>query len=492
MTGDPVADHKQITTKIRTITDDLSEAAASLLGNQLVTLFILKLLQLGYDAIEGGQQSATKAPPSLELPVIALNVAISLGAQQLYAGLNKEQAEKALRELGVAVPSGKEREAKKFLAESTLFQAALTERRPSDYQLIVTYVQAFLDRQTDPGWETWHVTPDLHELQDWGRESADFLTRYSRSEAKRSTDTPNDPLQHLSGLLRQATSSSSGSTLDLAAPVQALYARGLGALNQQVDKIAHLVSDTINPSWLCCTLDFLNQTGTGPVKILRSILEIQQLDFQVPTFALPTTTLSMSTRIHQHVMLLLQDLQQTIFSQLRTWFTTSDEQWAGWFQCSGMIDELVEYIVGGMERLEDTLISLLDRYLGYIEEKELQLQTKTNSVGNQKRIRFILTTMDQWLEFGGSEGLCKDSVAEPTQLATVAERVLTKVGSPIQLPQLGTDPFSTVQSPPLELSTGAQMPATLGSEAGSGILDIARQVCGNRSVQQRIPFPRTP
>src|SRR3990167_5481486 len=73
LTGDPVADHQAITKHIRRVTDNLTEEAAALLGNQVVILFVLKLLQLGYDSIEGGQQSATKAPPALEVPVIALN-----------------------------------------------------------------------------------------------------------------------------------------------------------------------------------------------------------------------------------------------------------------------------------------------------------------------------------------------------------------------------------------------------------------------------------
>jgi len=489
MTGDPVADHKQITTQIRKVADNLTDAAAGLLGNQLVTLFVLKLLQLGYDSIEGGQQSATKAPPALEIPVIALNVGISLAAQQLYAGLNKTQAEEALKELGATVPLGNEQEAKDYLAQSTLFQAALTERRPSDYQLIVTYVQAFLDRQTGPGWETWHVAPDLQELQAWGQESADFLTRYTRTEAQRSTDAPADPLQHLTAILQQSTTS--GTSADLGAPIQALYGRGLSALNRQVDDIANLVADTLDASSLCCLLEFLNRTGTRPVQMLRNLLEVRQRKFQVPTAALPTTTLALSTRIHQQVMLLLQDLQQTLFRRLQEWFTASPDQWDEWFQCSGLIDELVEYLVGGMEELEDTMVSLLDRYLGYIEEKEQQLQTKTNAVGNQKRIRFTLTAMDQWLEFGGAEGLCPDSVVEPTQLATVAERVLAQVGSTVQLPQTGTNPYTTVQSPPLTLSTGAQMPATLGPEAGRDLLDLAQQACSRRSVRQDIPFPRS-
>ena len=490
LTGDPIADHQRITSTIRSITDDISEAAASLLGNQLVTLFVLKLLQLGYDSVEGGQQSATKQPSAVELPIIAANVAISLAAQQLYAGLNKKQAEDALRELGEAVVPGNEQAAKKYLAESPLFQAALTERKPVDHQLIVDYVRVFLDRQTDPGWETWQVIPDLQDLQHWGQESADFLTRYGRSEAKQSTKAPADSLKHLTSLLQPSTSTET--TIDLGASVQALYGRGLKALNQQVDDIAHLLADTINSSGLCCFLKFLNQTGTQPVRMLRGLLETRQLNFQVPTISPPTASLALSTNIHQHVMLLLQDLQQTLFRRLKEWFTSSAEQWEDWFQCSGMIDELVEYVVGGIEQLEETMISLLDRFLGYIEEKEQQLQGKTNAVGNQKRLRFVMTTMDQWLEFGGAEGLCPSSETEPTQLATVAERVLEKVGSSIQLPQAGDNPYRAVQSPPLELSTGAQMPATLGSEAGRDLLDLARQACGRRPVQEGIPFPRTP
>ena len=198
---------------------------------------------MGYDSIEGGQQSATKQPSAGELPVIARNVAISIAAQQLYAGLSKKQAEDALRELGATVPAGNEQAAKEFLKNSPLFQAALTERRSSDYHLLVTYVQTFLDKQTDPGWETWQVAPDLHELQSWSQESSEFLTRYSRTEARRTTKAPDNPLQHITKLLQPSTSSES--TVNLDPTIQALYGRGLGAINQQVDGIANLLADTL-------------------------------------------------------------------------------------------------------------------------------------------------------------------------------------------------------------------------------------------------------
>lgn len=500
MTGDFSTDRLRVARMIREHTDDLTAEAAQLIGDQIVTLFILKLLLLGYDAASTGAQTGTKQPSTVELPIIAIQIATSLVAQQLYAGLNAQQAEDALGELTAQlenVPAPNVQAARDFLKSSPLFNTALVQRRSGDYRLIVNYVQAFLDRQTEPGWETWQCVSELQEAASWARETATLLTRYNAPEPTQGVEPPRDPLTHITNAIRgnvEVAGSTPPAPTDLTLD---LYQLGLDRLNQQVDHLGYLLGAGLDIENLCCFLKYLNGLGTRPVRILRSTLDVaqnlinQRYSLNSPQFQ---SSLSISTLIHQQAMLLLQDLKETAYQRLQEWLLTDPEAWSELFRGCALIDELAEYLTFALEGLEAKLISLLDRYLGFLEDREQRLSARLNQIGNQQHVRTQMLVMDQWLEFGGAEGgICPETPSEPTQIAGAAERILGRLGSGIDLSVegLGGNPYTTLQSPPLVLDNKIRIPSPPGASAGSDLLAAAQEACRSGVVTQNlVPFPR--
>lgn len=499
LTGDVVTDRRRTARRLRELVDDISTEAAELLGDQIVTLFVLKLLQLGMDAISDGAQTATKQPSGAEVGVVAFQIAVSALAQQLYAGLNEERAEESLEELrdsNQPFPEPVMQEARSFLQNSTLFQTALLQRRPSDFQLIVSYVEAFLDRQREPGWETWQLAPELRNAMSWARESASMLRRYPSRQSRTATETPDDTFGSVESSVRLDVELGSSNVPQPDPAVLAMYNRGVNALNRGVDRVAYVLSDILDRTGLCCFLKWAGEVGERPVRLLRSVITgapnaLKKLNqTQFPVF---NVELSLSTLVHQRAMLLLQDLQGTAMVKIREWMLVDTDRWGELFAGCKLIDELFEFVLLSLEQLEAALLSLLNRYLGFIEDQEVRLDAKVNLVGNQKRLRFQMLMIDQFLEFGVEGGICPDTPVEPMQIATAAERIINNVGPTVALPvPIGQgNRFQTLQSPPVELSTGITVPGVAGASSGATVLDLAREACQSGIVRQNlVPFPR--
>lgn len=495
--GDPTTDRRRVSRRIRESVDDLTTEAADLLGDQIVTLFVLKLLQYGMDALGDGAQSATKQPSTAELPVVAAQLALSIVAQQVYAGINEQKATDAIQELnpGVPIPQASLTAAKKALAESGLFQSALLQRRPSDFQLIYGYAEAFLERQTDAGWETWQLAPELRGAVTRTRETALLLDRYPDRPDTRASVEPNDPLKFTTQILSADIDITTGTPVTPSPQVMALYERALRGTNLGIDKLGHVLGDTLNRDDLCCFLKWATDIGPKPLGLVRRLLDTAQNavrklnNLRQPSF---NAQLSVSTLIHQRAMLLLQDVMETVLKRVQTWLKTDTDKWGELFASCRLIDELMEYVTLSLEQLEQALVSLLNRYLGYVEDQESRLGAKIDATGNQKRLRLLMTTIDQFQKFGGAEGgICPETPAEPLQLATAVERILQNLGPAIALPVGEGDPFSTLQSPPVRLSTGITMPGPPCATAGRTPLDLAHDLCRNGHVRQNlVPFPR--
>jgi hypothetical protein len=504
MTGDPLTDSKTIKNKILQNVEGITADQAALLGNQILILFVLKLLQKGTDSVDTVEHTAGKQPPGTEVPALLKNLGMSIAAAKIYAGLNEELVKEAIAELADDVlPEPDVNEGRRLLAELPMFQAALKGRRPQDYQTIVTFAEAFLERQTEPGWESWLVAPELQEMMDCARQSGTMLTRYSRP-GRVSNDAPENSLVQLQDLinvdveLSGGGSERTGTRLDkLKGPAdytQDVYQKVLDELNQAVDGMGYLLAQTIDVDDLCCLLKFFDATGPKPVQSIRTFMEVAQnatrklSQLQVPSARL---NLSMSSVIHQQALLMLQDLQETILKKFKEWLQTDQSKWNAMFESCGLLDELVEYLVFALEQLEATLVSLLDRWLGYLEDKTNRLTQKTDVVGNQFKLRFFMSTIDTYLQFGLEGGICPDTPSEPTRIAGAVERILNGLAPTVALPVGEGDPYSTLQSPPVVLSNGITIPSAPGSSAGVTPLEAAEEACKSGIIPQNlVPFPR--
>lgn len=498
LTGDFVTDQKHLTTRIREITEDVGEDLARLLGSQIIILFILKLLQLGMDAVEGGAQSATKEPKGAAIGVVVANLALSIAAQQLYAGMNEEEIEDAIEQLGANVPAGADMQAaKEQLKSMPLFQAGLQALNPTDHRIIVDFVRGFLNRQTETGWETWMVADDLLEKAEWAENSAQALDRYVPKDRELTDINSGEPagvdvtLARLGGDNRI--------TLTPAAPgpceeVMLMYSRALNALNRQVDNLGQMLGYKPDIADLCCFLNWLELQDADNIKSMSRLIDVYQKSLRKADSRLRGGQLSgqltVSTAIHQAILLLLNDIVEQTVDKYKKWFLTEVDSWNEIMQCR-LIDELVEYLVSSLEYLESLFVSFLDRYLGYIEDQEEAFSTRINIVGNWKLIRTIIQLMDQFLEFSRqSIGVCLGD--DPTQMAIAVQQQLDGLGPQIAVPiVLGGNPYQTIQTPPLVLENGITMPSPAGQSAGTTVLETAQEVCRLGLVNQNlVPFPR--
>lgn len=494
LTGDLVTDQKRLSIRIKAETEGVDEETARLLASQIVILVVLKLLQLGVDSIEGGVQSATKQPSGTEVAIIAANLAVSIAAQQIYAGMTEDDIKDALEELGGQMPPvGDMTTAKEALSQMPLFQAGLTALNPTDHRIIVDFVRAFINRQEEPGWETWQLADDLAEQAEWAQDSANALERYVPDNPEEPEASANVELS-LGGILNlEADISINPADTVPSDDVSAVYDRALGAVNVQVDRLGQVLGYRPDISDICCFFNWLETLDASVMKTMRNLVDVFQkslrrIDDQLNVGQF-SGNLSMSTTIHQSIMLLLNDVNDRIVSKFKDWFTRDTDRWSELAQCR-LIDELLEYMVSALEYLENMFVSFLDRYLGYIEDQEQKFGKRLNVVAQQKHIRTIMSLFDQFAEFSRqSGGICLEE--DPTQLAGAVQSVLDNLGPPVAIPTGTGNPFTSIESPPLVLSNGVVIPAPAGQQAGTTVLEAAQEACRLGLVNQNlIPFPR--
>jgi hypothetical protein len=502
LTGDPLTDTRNLTESILSSLEGIARDQAAQIASQVIILFMLKMLQKGTDALDTAEQTSVKAPPATEVPSVVKNIALSIAAAQLYTAMTEADLEQALKELAGtdSVPMEGVEAARSELRESPMFQSALAARRPSDFQTIIRFTEAFLNRQTEPGWETWQLLSALDDHTEWADEANAALQRYVR-EQPLSSQTVNDAVN--TALQVDIRSSSSraynpNNRVDFADSklgneAQRIYGRGLEYLNRTMDKIAQVLSGIDEFVELCCLLRFFELQDRDHLAGIRTTLEMVQntVDALDSLGASNRTSvqLSFSTQIHQAVMLLYQDLQQGFMARIKTWLSTETDKWNELFKCR-LIDELVEYIVRGLEKVDEKLTDLLDRYLGYIEDQEAELAVTIDTVGNQKNLRSLMAIIDMVLNFQGPISEVCPETPDPGTLARSTKRVLDGLGGSISLP-LGGDPFENVASGPVILDTGIVMPPPLGATAGLTIEEAAAEVCRRGLVDMNIvPFPR--
>lgn len=497
LTGDFSTDSRLIQSRVRERVDNITAETAQLLGDQILILFTLHMLMLGQNSSETAKQTAPKLYPGSEQPAHNLQWALSLAALLAQTNITQEQAKQAIEELGGIPPTPDTAGANALLGKSRLFQGALLQKRDADYRLIVNFAHSFLDKQLDPGWDGWQLAPELREIESLCEESADLLSRYDRPGSTTSNEAPANPLEQIAQMT--GLGDTPGTNGAQARPeVVNLYGTGLEMLNKQVDQLGYLLGTDLSTDDLCCYLKWLTELGPEGAQAIKTGLSLAQnlsnVKFQIPELQYDQLP-SLSTLIHQEAMLLLQDLEDTIVEKISEWLRTDiDSKWVELFQQCGLIDITIEYLMQGIEAIEELLISKLEQYLSRLEARQQRHQKKLNKVGNQKNIRSINLVIDQWQEFGGaSGGICPETASEPTQIASAAERVLSGLGPEVVLPTeaLDGDRFSVLSSPPLVLDNGIQIPAPPGASAGSTLQDAAQEVCRSGAVRQNlVPFPR--
>jgi hypothetical protein len=509
LTGDPLTDSQTIRKTLLQRVEGINAEQAALLGNQILILYVLKLLQKGPDAVDTVEHTAGKQPPGTEVPALLKNLGLSIAAAKIYAGLNEQLVKDAFEELaGQVLPKVDIEAGRKALAELPMFQAALTGRRPQDYQTIVTFAEAFLSRQTENGWESWQVAPELQQMMEWARESGRLLGRYD-ARSVTSNEAPDDNpirLQDIGSidLNTTATGGRSGRAIDRLKPPETyitdVYQRVVDELNKAVDGMGYLLAQAISVDDLCCLLKWFDAIGPQPTGMIRTLMEAaQNATRKLSQLEIPSgrVNLSVSRVIHQEAMLLLHDLHEGIFKKMKSWLQVEPQKWSSLFETCPLLDELVEYLVFSLEQLEATLVSLLDRWLGYLEDQTARFTHKTEVVGNEFKLRFFMSTINTYLQFGLDGGICPDTPSEPMRIAGAVERILGGLAPDVALPVGDGDPYSTLQSPPLVLSNGITIPSVPGASAGispsdlSSPLEAAEEVCKSGIVSQNlVPFPR--
>ena len=502
LTGDPLTDAKRIATRLTATVEDLTTNQAQLIGSQILILFVLKLLQLGMDSLSDGAQSATKQPSGAEIPIIAGQMALSIAAQQLYTAMTEGEITEALTELGLHMPSvGDMNAAKEQLKNMPLFQAALLGKKPSDFETIVNFVNAFLSRQLDPGWETWQAQSLLGEAIDWADESATQLG--SRVRPVTSTSQNPEDLDPIGDALLSAIQINAGSAdvvgfsggSSTSDEVRRVYQRQLDSINTYMDNTAQILSEYgIEPGELCSFIRWLQSLEPGVGRGVRTMLQFAQGTFDalddLGANSQFSADLSLSTAFHQVILLLLDDVQNTALTRMQAWFTSAPDNWAELLQ-NRLIDELVEYVVRSLELLKQKLVKKLNKYLLHITKFDQRASSTVDSIGNQRKIRILMLLIDQTLELRDRMDSICPNTSDPGDLANSAERFLTALPAGIVLDEEVGDPYTTIRSTPVRLSTGIVFPPPPGVSAGTTLLEAATEVCSQNLVDPNlVPFPR--
>lgn len=347
----------------------LSAKDVALMLSQIMHLYVLQLMQMGFQAMESEKQTATKIiPPASEVPSATSSMVLSIAFQLAYSANHlaqmfdvlKESAGNALKPSQVNL-DGAFAEAKKLkLPELRALSLALRSKDPEDYELIRDYARAFVLRTRKVGYEPWLLADDVFQMRQNLRRSLKQRSRYLGRGVPLSEDAAR--------LLRYRSSR---------------YSKAL-------DHLGTALTETDPPSGTLCSIQWLGRLDPRPLDLLRATLEFL-LESKATGLGtqLPRPELSFGGPLMEEIAHDLLEMMAKVSKKLLCWFKKDPEIWALLEHCP-QISEMLDASIHGMDLLEAQVFQMLDSHVRGDRSLVYAMELKAWMALEMKKARMML------------------------------------------------------------------------------------------------------
>jgi len=260
---------------------------------------------------------------------------------------------------------------------------------------IMDFVNNFINTTPDPMYIPWNFKPDARRKMVEYEDIGTFLTQYTdlTDGLSDSVDLlPNTPLSL---------------TRDL---WDALNYKG-DSDNNFFNKINDVLGFNYTSDLVCCFASWSHGLDLKTLKALRMVLAIVANGIGADYGKLLNSLLGIIENLFKNLIFsqlikIIDMIFQMITRPIREWLNTNDDKWKRIFLCTP-IDELINtYVLGGLQYLEDWLVSKIIDWFKTMEIDMYFESCKVGLVGKNKKLQLLIEILDSVIETMGRLSFC--------------------------------------------------------------------------------------
>jgi len=427
--------------------DDIDPKELAMIAGQFMLLYVANKISSPHSSTDMAKVAAPKIYPGTEQAPSRIQYIIGLAALLLQIAENKEEVKDLLKETIASDPGLSDLTADDAIALAEeqggddLISRYQNINRPYYWDAIVRYSQDFMTNNTEPGYEGWQSYDILEGDKADVKQSIAEFDHYGRKVEE----------------VEQAAFS-------MSKDIYRSMVYKAHAVNQRVDRLASILSSKLTADLLCCLVLFVGALPTQQLKLLKFSLTSGARGFSVD---LGSAMSGMQNRVHSFMA---ESILEPIMHQVDRFFTkykndalamVDKSQWPDpelydIVMACAPVDQMIEYALDGLLRLQKKLKELIQKVWNRIEVKGYKGNLSLRLLGDSKQCRVILDVLNQILEAIERGNLCAregDNMPNPEEVEDFVNRVSQGLPTPVKLP-VGDDPWETFKLEEFTTSLG--------------------------------------
>lgn len=463
--------------------DDMAPEDLAVIAGQFLLVKLAARISQPYTSQSAADVAAPKLYPGTERGPATAQILIGLAALLLQIADNRDAVVSAIKQnIDDFSLVGQDAESVVKQAEAQDKDPSIENwkigKRPYWWDVIVRYVYDYIANSELPGYEEWLSYEILEDRKSSLRQSESEFDKYGRTVDESVQSAWQMSLDMYRMMLYQATDS-----------------------NDQVNKLATILSSPMVGHLLCCLVMFVGSLPTQQLKLLRYSVALQAngLSFDLGA-GLQTARSKADTFLAERVLEPILHEVDRFFNKyteealkLVDQDSWADDELFDIIRACTPVDQLIEYGLRGLERLKLKLRELLMRAWERIELKSVQGGCSIRIMADSKRCKQLLSVVDAIINGIERGNLCAQ---EGGNMPTVEEtedfvnRVIGDLAPGMSLPA-GGDPYETFSFEPFKSAAGLQVPDP-GAEPSGGQDDTeaGRKRFRVEDCLRRSPDPR--
>jgi len=360
-------DSKNLSQLVLSKKSKLSKQDNIFMQSQAMYLYILQMMQSGFQALEAQKQTSTKFPPGTDAAPTILSLALSIAFLLKYTANSVESIKRMIDDLsGGTADSEQAIELAKTVdfKEHPLLEAAIESKAPSDYNIIVSYAHTFLTTTTKLGYEPWILLADVRRIKD-------KMNLIANNSGRVQAMGVNVDPAFLSITKAKAT-----------------------AYSKSLDYLGTALQESELPMATLCSLDWMLKLPNSVVALLKSIYQVY-IAFQGIKLKnlLEFTFESNWENTSEEILLDILEMFSKIARRLLCWFQRDPEVWDILAGCPA-ISEMVDIAVSALEEIEGWIFIEFDKSIEGFRKDHKALVLKAQFTLEIKKIRMALKKLE--------------------------------------------------------------------------------------------------
>lgn len=463
VTGNTEVDSRIIDEMQWDSSDNLPPEELAIIAGQFMLVKMTNKIMKPYNASDAADIAAPKLYPGTERAPATAQILIGLAALLLQIAENREAVEKAiaktLDDFGIIGDSADEivNQAVELGRDPEIDEWKKTQR-PYYWDVIVRYVQDYLNTTVETGYEGWQI--------------------YESMEGHKSSLTDMEAeFDHYGRTAEEAESSPWQLGLDM---YRMMFFQTADS-NEQTDLAATILSSQGLKHRLCCLVVFAGAIPTEQLKLFRFALSIQANGLNVDLgAALETGRNKVNSFLAERVLEPVLHKIDRFFAkysqealQILDRNNWDDKELYDIMMACTPVDQAIEYALRGLEKLKRKLVELLMRVWQRLELKSVKGNWTWRVMADSKSCLEILSVIDAIIEAVERGNLCaREGGNTPTveEIEEFVNRFSVNLPTAIAVETEG-DPFEVFNIKPFVTSTGMTFPEAPEDEATSSVDD---------------------